>query len=488
MILRIVGIMALGMTLLTVPAHASTYPNGTRANGQSVWNQAMAGKSTSVNGQGSGSGSRPSGVTGNADVLDAAGNVVVSGGATVGVNGKNVPVQANGKISKEDIAAAALSALACSGGGVAGAVVCGGVALALPIATNWMANAGVRVNPTTKELERTEPSGAVESTGNEYMVTDLGGADLWFPSAEGACKAYLGRRNASPGQEPYNAVFVSSGERCVFDIQYKSGGVLQAGASRDLYMRGSTCPAGNYVQPDGSCTPTAGGGWVRAGIPDATGLMNNSRIPSADIVRELESAGQTAAMPIKDVSVSGPSSVPGASSTTINNTTNTTTTNTTTNNYTYNTNTVTNISSVTTSRTTRNSDGTVTNEETTTNTPGDENDPRVEPEPEEAVPSDSALPPVPSLYERKYPNGMEGIWTEYKDQLKGTSLVSLVGKLMPNVGDGGSCPSWMLNLDMAQWATFGTHDVAPPCWIWDVAKAILILSALLLARSLIFGG
>lgn len=59
---------------------------------------------------------------------------------------------------------------------------------------------------------------------------------------------------------------------------------------------------------------------------------------------------------------------------------------------------------------------------------------------------------------------------------------------MPNVGDGGSCPTWPINLDLAQWASYGTYDVAPPCWIWDVAKAILILSALLLARSLIFGG
>jgi len=98
------------------------------------------------------------------------------------------------------------------------------------------------------------------------------------------------------------------------------------------------------------------------------------------------------------------------------------------------------------------------------------------------------MPPIPKLYERKYPNGMEGIWDDYGAQIKQTSLFSLAGKLMPSISDGGVCPTWPLNLDLADWAAYGTHDVAPPCWIWDVAKAILIFSALLLARALIFGG
>lgn len=106
----------------------------------------------------------------------------------------------------------------------------------------------------------------------------------------------------------------------------------------------------------------------------------------------------------------------------------------------------------------------------------------------EAPPTDTPLGPVPDLYERKYPDGMEGVWNTYKDQLKNTSLGTLASKLMPNIPDGGTCPQWPINLDMAQWAAFGTHDVAPPCYIWGIAKAILIVSALLLARALIFGG
>lgn len=103
-------------------------------------------------------------------------------------------------------------------------------------------------------------------------------------------------------------------------------------------------------------------------------------------------------------------------------------------------------------------------------------------------PVDTPLGEVPDLYERQYPDGMEGVWNTYKDQLKNTSLGTLASKLMPNIPDGGTCPTWPINLDMAQWAAFGTHDVAPPCYIWGIAKAILIVSALLLARALIFGG
>lgn len=130
----------------------------------------------------------------------------------------------------------------------------------------------------------------------------------------------------------------------------------------------------------------------------------------------------------------------------------------------------------------------------TQTTPG-ENDPSGTPsgnsgsgDQPDSPPTDTPLPPVPDLYTRKYPQGMEGIYDQYKDQLKGTPLGQLARQLMPNVGDGGTCPSWPLNLDIADWALYGVHDVAPPCWIWDVAKAILILSALLLARALIFGG
>ncbi len=101
---------------------------------------------------------------------------------------------------------------------------------------------------------------------------------------------------------------------------------------------------------------------------------------------------------------------------------------------------------------------------------------------------DTPLPSVPKLYERKYPDGIVGIWNAKSQQLKETQLASFVSTLMPTGFVAGSCPSWTFDLNIAQWADMGVHVIEPPCWLWGVAKTLVIISALMLARSLIFGG
>lgn len=103
--------------------------------------------------------------------------------------------------------------------------------------------------------------------------------------------------------------------------------------------------------------------------------------------------------------------------------------------------------------------------------------------------TDPSMPPIPELYVRKYPQGLVGIWQDKTAALTQTSLVTVLGQMMPTGITGGTCPTWTLNLSFGpDWADMGTHEVAPPCWLWDVAKAIMIISALMLARQLIFGG
>lgn len=103
--------------------------------------------------------------------------------------------------------------------------------------------------------------------------------------------------------------------------------------------------------------------------------------------------------------------------------------------------------------------------------------------------TDPDMPPIPELYTRKYPDGIVGIWQTKTAALTQTSLVTVLGQMMPTGITGGTCPTWTLNLSFGpDWADMGTHEVAPPCWLWDVAKAIMIISALMLARQLIFGG
>lgn len=101
--------------------------------------------------------------------------------------------------------------------------------------------------------------------------------------------------------------------------------------------------------------------------------------------------------------------------------------------------------------------------------------------------TDSPLGDVPKLYTPKYPKGMTGVWDAQKSKLANTPVAKVASQLMPNIGSGGTCPSWMLPLDVGI-ASFGEWNVAPPCWIWDAAKVIIVVSSLLLARALVFGG
>lgn len=101
--------------------------------------------------------------------------------------------------------------------------------------------------------------------------------------------------------------------------------------------------------------------------------------------------------------------------------------------------------------------------------------------------TDKPLPDQPKLYEPKYPDGITGVWNSKLQEIKATPLFNLAPSLLPNVS-AGSCPSWKIDLSIDGWTNAGLQDVSPPCWVWDVAKLVIIASALLLARRLIFGG
>ena len=101
--------------------------------------------------------------------------------------------------------------------------------------------------------------------------------------------------------------------------------------------------------------------------------------------------------------------------------------------------------------------------------------------------TDKPLPDQPKLYEPKYPDGITGVWNSKLQEIKATPLFNLAPSLLPNVS-AGTCPSWKVDLSIDGWTNAGLQDVSPPCWVWDVAKLVIIASALLLARRLIFGG
>lgn len=328
----------------------------------------------------------------------------------------------------------------------------------------------------------------VVSDGKQYRAGGVPGPELWRATPDAACADYLAQIKSS---FPTRTVTLTrcpvpgSGQTIRVDTQNPTDYY-----TNDLLVRGSACPSGKYVWSDGSChsEPQVSDATYRPITTEQAQqkfedvIKNNANKPAVwDAIRDYWDKGGPIEID-QPLSVVGPAQSP-ASTTTTTSTQQTsggpqvlTTTNTTVINYNYAGDTIT--FNQTTTSVTRNQAGDVVSTSTTSTNP----------QPAEEAPTDTPLPPVPDLYTRKYPNGMEGIYDQYKDELKNAALVELARKLMPNVSDGGTCPSWPLNLNLAEWAEYGVHDVAPPCWIWDVARAILILSALLLARALIFGG
>lgn len=212
--------------------------------------------------------------------------------------------------------------------------------------------------------------------------------------------------------------------------------------------------------------------------PELVGLVGNSGAP-----------GAADALAPGALSVEGPTQVQGPSTTTTKQTpsgTETTVSNTTYN-ITYQGDTI--HIDASTVETTTHADGSVTTTTTTTTgspSPAEETGPEAEEEGATVV--DPELPPIPELYERKYPEGMVGVWNDKREGLEQSPFFQMIGKLAPsNLGDGG-CPSWSLPLSLEGWAPYGSHTLQAPCWVWTALRSLMIIGALFVARRLIFGG
>jgi hypothetical protein len=101
-------------------------------------------------------------------------------------------------------------------------------------------------------------------------------------------------------------------------------------------------------------------------------------------------------------------------------------------------------------------------------------------------PTDPEMPPIPDLYEQKYPDGLKGVWDSGVDSLKQAPIFTFLQSLVPSFGDGG-CPQWQLPV-MYGINDYSTADVSIPCWVWSAIRAIVIVSAALACRRIIFGG
>lgn len=223
----------------------------------------------------------------------------------------------------------------------------------------------------------------------------------------------------------------------------------------------------NIVNKDGEwqqISPDQAEGYlspVVASQPDNSPLVNNN--PSTGF-------------PTEPIQASGPAQITNSSTTTNNNTT---VNNTTVYNLSYSGDTITVSSPQLTTTTTNKTTGETTTSTTTTDTPADIS--------ENATVTDTDLPEQPTLYERKYPDGLTGVWNSKIADLKATPLFSLPQVFAPSI-DGGSCPTWTFNANLGGVMNYGSGTISPPCFIWPFLKAIMVIGALMLARALIFGG
>lgn len=99
---------------------------------------------------------------------------------------------------------------------------------------------------------------------------------------------------------------------------------------------------------------------------------------------------------------------------------------------------------------------------------------------------DSDFPEVGPFYEQKYPDGLQGVWSNASAQLNDSAFMSFLNSFVPNFS--GSCPSWSMSFDIASWASYGSHNFPSLCYVFDFIKVIILVSAAFLCRSIIFGG
>jgi hypothetical protein len=380
-------------------------------------------------------------------------------GSVVNPSGNRVPVGATARIPAAEVAKAVGRAAVNLGKNAAVVVGVGFTLYQLGKELNFILSR----NPDgTVNYEKTDPSVCTAAPCYGYYGTSMPEPRTAYPTAMAACTAQKDRIGLGGTVTVESASDTGCGYMSTSYGYYNyAGGVSKI----DVPPSPLQLVPSNYQE-----------------FVDA--VAAKSGWPSSSVIgRVLEESAAESGVRAKTgpVTVTGPATSPGTQTVTQNTTNNTTKTETTTHNHTYEGDTI-NTTTVTVTNITNNTTGETISSETKTETPKKEDNP-----PEE-VANDTALPAQPKLYTPKYPDGLEGVWTQQKANLTATPLANLIGRLMPNVGSSGTCPTWNLDLTFATWADFGLRDFAPPCYVWDWARLVILVSALLLARALIFGG
>lgn len=430
-----------------------------------------------------------------AALVTAAGSVPVTSGGV----GVKVPVTVTARVSAARIAGAATGCASVAVGNPIGAVACAGTIAAAAVA---LKEAGLGYGPC--------PAGSAEAFAFICKAAPLTNKELpydaaqpvWVQNGGGtSCTTaspctYMGAANAAiaraaGAQSGSLSSFVQQGTGTTYDVKcmigtggpYNCYSIFPASTPTPYVKPGSPVTASEYqadlvkavaknpsfhnilvekMMTDYKASPSnypAAGNPIDMDTPvsvSASPVTTPERVVKQETVSKPDGSTDTTTTKSKEVVT------PSVTGSTISNT-----------NITYNT------STQTTTTTTNN----VTNATTTTNTTENHN-PESGSEPEDTAFTDSAMPEIPSLYTKKYPEGMAGVWRDKGPTVTTTAFWSGVKGMFPTVG-AGSCPSFSMGFAMGI-ANYGSINFDVPCWIIQAIGVMMLVTATFTARKILF--
>lgn len=342
------------------------------------------------------------------------------------------------------------------------------------------------------------PSVTVPDPGPDDYVWNisLGSTSFHGKTPSVACSAYN-----SSFTDPSFKYAVKSVERvsdthfiCNLERTRLSTGTVLPVSPQTIYRSGSSCPSGStYNGSSGSCELSS---FVTPDDSHWSVAEQWAASRDSDFVRDMVRAsceGSNAPGRCYDemsewgdlqgpASQTGPAQVTTSTKTNPDGTTSTTTT-TTQNRYEYNFG-PNHYNYSTTTKTTQNTDGVVTETETSDGIPTDT--PTQEEESTDYTFNDSEFPEVPSFYEQKYPDGLEGVWQQARADIDQSAFMQFLQGFVPSFS--GSCPTFGLGFNIASWANYGTVQFSSICYVLDFVKIILLVTAIFTFRKVTFGG
>lgn len=398
---------------------------------------------------------------------------------------QKVPVKPTLRVNPRAAAKAFISGMR---GGVPG-VLASAAAAAIVDAVDGVIEDSVVKVPTAIDVDTSA------DPGNYHWVRR--GNPARFGSPELACASDDGAPWGPNGTWRYlsSTRISATSYECRYRAVYDTG---QVALSNHLYSyadrKGTTCPSGSqFNTATGTCQASSTGipseaQWIT--MEDFAAAQNSDF--TRDIIRAACEGSNAPGRCYDEMSnwgdIQGPASQTGSPQVTTTTTTNpdgTTSTTTTTvqNRYEYNFGPSYYDYSTTTTITT-NTDGVITETETTDGIPTD--NPTQEEESTDYTFNDSEFPEVPSFYEQKYPDGLEGVWQQARADIDQSAFMQFLQGFVPSFS--GSCPTFGLGFNIASWANYGTVQFSSICYVLDFVKIILLVTALFTFRKVTFGG